>query len=70
MSGTEDDDDLDRCLLFDTLFERGSAMYPQELQKETGIHFVRIGKLTQHEWFLKFDGQVAIATTVKHPAMR
>jgi hypothetical protein len=67
---TSDEDEHDRCLIWDSLYNDGPR-YPSELQRILGIHQVRIGRLTEHPWFWKLDGQVRIAhAQQKHPAIK
>jgi hypothetical protein len=69
MSGKETDDEQDRAAIWDCIYNDGPK-YPHEVNRITGIHFVRVASLTNHPWFWRLDGQIRIAYAQKHAAIR
>lgn len=55
------DDDADRCVVFDLIYLNG-PMDRESLCKTTGHHPVRLGYLINHEWFKVCHGMVYLAT--------
>jgi hypothetical protein len=61
MDRTETKDDLDRCRLWDKIFEQG-PLSVAHLYERTRIAARRIKFLLEHEWFLEQHGLYYIAT--------
>lgn len=60
MDGTETEAELERCKLFDILYQQGPQRIAY-LAMYSGFELAKVHKLIKHPWFDKWGGEVSIA---------